>query len=104
MLVFLIVQGVPAETVETSLKSVTCQALANLSKRNNFVPVHDSTNLVKVIQTFCTNYKDLHRFVLVYFLQKNYTKSCEKFLRTFYRLPMIDKDGKLIGIVSQSLL
>jgi len=71
---------VPSGTVESSLKTITCQAIANLSKRNNFVPIHDSTNLINVIQTFCTNYKDLHR------------------------LPMIDNHGKLIGVVSQSLL
>lgn len=73
-------QGVPVENVEASLKSTTCGAIANLSKRNNFVPIKDSTNLIRVVQTFCSNYKDLHR------------------------LPIINQSGSLIGIASQSLL
>jgi len=54
--------------------------LSNVSKRNHFNPIKDSTNLIKVVQTFVTNYKGLHR------------------------LPIINSDGVLTGIASQSLL
>jgi len=74
------VSEISSDKMEASLKSTTCGALANISNRDRFVPVKDSTNLIKVVQTFCTNYKNLHR------------------------LPIINAAGSLIGIVSQSLL
>jgi len=70
----------PAKDINDTLGSVTCIDLANFSKRDMFVPVLESTDLIKVVQCFCSNYKHLHR------------------------LPIVNDKGDFVGIASQSLI
>jgi len=64
--------------VEEKIKSVTCGEIANYSKLDPFVPITSDTNLIRVLQIVTQEHRSLHR------------------------LPVVDSDGKLIGIASQS--
>jgi len=62
------------------LQSKTCGQLADFSKLDPFIKITETTNLIKVLQISSQDYRSLHRF------------------------PVVDQEGKLRGIVSQSLL
>jgi CBS domain-containing protein len=61
-------------------KKYTSAEVANLSGDNHFVPIPSSQPLVEAMEVMTHDYSRLHR------------------------LPVVDKDGKLIGILSQSRL
>jgi len=65
---------------EEKLKQKTCGQIADYSKLDPFIKITSDTNLIKVLQIVSQDCRSLHR------------------------MPVVNSEGKLIGIVSQSLL
>jgi len=80
ILYYLTQKGTIISNFEDKLTGVTCGELADFSKLDPFIKVTESSNLIQVLQLSTQDYKSLHRF------------------------PVVDSEGKVKGIVSQSLL
>jgi len=65
---------------EEKLKQITCGQIADYSKLDPFIKITSDTNLIRVLQIVSQDCRSLHR------------------------MPVVNPEGKLIGIVSQSLL
>jgi len=65
---------------EEKLKQKTCGQIADYSKLDPFIKITSDTNLIRVLQTVSQDCMSLHR------------------------MPVVNSEGKLISIVSQSLL
>jgi len=80
ILYYLSTEDLKNNTFTEKLQKKTCGELADYSKLDPFIKVTDTSNLIQVLQISSQDYRSLHRF------------------------PVVDSQGKLKGIVSQSLL